>query len=319
MSAEAQQLIDAANAADADTHQDYTKLDAYSRSLLSPEELEVLEASEEEAADASATGEDIEGDGAGAGEEAADPTAERVAETQIASGDEANPVVAEAKPFSPEYQAALPENFNELVADIATKQADLRAKLKAGELDIDEFDAQNEALIAQREDLRIARTKAEISREMAHQSAAQRWESAQKAFFDRVSSEPGFGDYRKTGNEARVAELDTFIKALAADKANEDKPVEWFLEEAHRRTKVLNGLEPYPQKAKKPTAAEAIEARKPDMKAVPKTLAQVPGGDGPGDVGDEFADLDSLDGPAMEAAIARMNEAQRERFLRGGR
>lgn len=318
MSAEAQKLIDAANSDGEDAPQDYTKLDAYSRSLLSPEELEVLDASEDDA-DAGDAGEEGEDEGAESGDAAASPAAEAAAEAQDGADEEAKPVVAEAKPLAPEYRAELPQNFNELVADIAAKQADLRTKLKAGELDIDEFDTQNEALIAQREDLRAARIKAEISNEMTQQSAAQRWESAQKSFFDRVSAEPGFGDYRKTGNEARVAELDTFIKALAADKANEDKPIEWFLDEAHRRTKVLNGLEPYPQKTKKPTAEEAVAARKPDMKAVPKTLAQVPGGDGPGDVGDEFADLDSLDGPAMEAAIARMNETQRERFLRGGR
>jgi hypothetical protein len=315
MSAEAKQLIDAVNTDGEDTPQDYTKLDAYSRSLLSPEELAVLEETEDdaEATDADESSEDE----AAADEETV--TAEAPVATAETAEDEDKPVAAEPKAFTPEYQAALPENFNELVADIAAKQAELRTKLKAGELDIDEFDTQNEALIAQREDLRASRIKAEISQEMAQQSAAQRWESAQKSFFERVAAEPGFGDYRKQGNEARVAELDTFIKALAADKANEDKPVEWFLDEAHRRTKVLNGLEPYPQKTKKPTAAEAVAARKPDMKAVPKTLAQVPGGDGPGDVGDEFADLDNLDGPAMEAAYARMSESQRERFARGGR
>lgn len=304
MSAEAQQLIDDANTGDTDTPQDYTKLDAYSRSLLSPEELEVLESSDD-------SGTEDDG-GEGVDEE---PTPEPSG-VEVAEG---KPAADEAKPFTPGYQAELPQNFNELVADITTKQAELREKLKAGELDIDDFDTQNEALITQREDLRAARIKAEISREMQQQSANNQWASAVTALFEKVAFEPGFGDYRKEGNEARLAELDGFIKMLSADKANDAKPVEWFLEEAHRRTKVLNGLEPYPQKTKKPTVDEAVAARKPDMKAVPKTLAQVPGADGPGDVGDEFADLDSLDGPAMEAAITRMNDSQRERFLRVGR
>ena len=311
MSAEAQSLIDAANSDSADTPQDYTNLDAYSRSLLSPEELAALDEPGED---------DAEAVDAHAAEDADDAaTIDAPAENAETAKADDKPVAVEPKAFVPEYQAALPENLKEQLDEIFAAQAALRSKRNAGEIDIEEFDQQSEELFSKREDLRSSRIKAEISHEMAQQSASQRWESAQKSFFERASTELGFGDYRKQGNEARVAELDTFIKALAADKGNEDKPIEWFLDEAHRRTKVLNGLEPYPQKAKKPTVAEAVAARKPDMKAVPKTLAQVPGSDGPGDVGDEFADLDSLDGPSMEAAILRMSETQRERFLRGGR
>jgi hypothetical protein len=42
----------------------------------------------------------------------------------------------------------------------------------------------------------------------------------------------------------------------------------------------------------------------------------VPGADGPGDVGGEFADVLSLDGMEYETAIARMSPAQREKFAR---
>jgi hypothetical protein len=58
--------------------------------------------------------------------------------------------------------------------------------------------------------------------------------------------------------------------------------------------------------------------RKPPLDAVPKTLAQVPGSDGPGDVdGNEFSDVDRLTGDAMEAAIAKMSAAQRDRYMAG--
>jgi hypothetical protein len=58
------------------------------------------------------------------------------------------------------------------------------------------------------------------------------------------------------------------------------------------------------------------QRRTPPVDAVPATLANVPGGDGPGDVEGEFADVLALDGMAYEAAIARMTPTQRERFLR---
>ena len=59
-------------------------------------------------------------------------------------------------------------------------------------------------------------------------------------------------------------------------------------------------------------------SRKPPLDAVPKTLAQVPGSDGPGDVdGNEFSDVDRLTGDAMEAAIAKMSAAQRDRYMAG--
>jgi len=53
------------------------------------------------------------------------------------------------------------------------------------------------------------------------------------------------------------------------------------------------------------------------MDAVPKTLAQVPGSDGPGDVGSEFAAVDSLSGDELEDAIARMTPAQRAKYAAG--
>ena len=68
---------------------------------------------------------------------------------------------------------------------------------------------------------------------------------------------------------------------------------------------------------KRETIQEAIAKRKPPVDAAPKTLAQVPGSDGPGDVGSEFADIEALDGMEYEDAIARMSPAQREKFLRG--
>jgi hypothetical protein len=95
--------------------------------------------------------------------------------------------------------------------------------------------------------------------------------------------------------------------------------MEWFLAEAHKRVMALRGAANVSAPAPTPAVdrkAEAAAARKPRMDAVPATLAQVPGADGPGDVGGEFADVLSLDGMEYETAIARMSPAQREKFAR---
>jgi hypothetical protein len=101
--------------------------------------------------------------------------------------------------------------------------------------------------------------------------------------------------------------------------------MEWFLTEAHRRVRALHGLDALAAKAPtaeekpaeaKPAEPKPVPSRKPPIDAAPKTLAHVPGGPGPGDVGSEFADVLSLDGMEFEQAIARMTPAQRERFAR---
>jgi hypothetical protein len=103
---------------------------------------------------------------------------------------------------------------------------------------------------------------------------------------------------------------------FANEPANEDKSMEWFLNQAHKWVMFNRDIKPAKQAPADPKKA-AAEKRKPDLSGLPQTLADVPGADGPGDVASEFASLDSLDGEALESAIARMSPTQRERYLRG--
>lgn len=89
------------------------------------------------------------------------------------------------------------------------------------------------------------------------------------------------------------------------------------MQEAHKRVMALHDVKPAAPPApaaKADPVAAAREARKPDLKAETPSLAHVPGGDGPGDVAGEFADILALDGEDYEAAVARLTPAQRERF-----
>ncbi|PVY67213.1 hypothetical protein C8E08_4648 [Paracidovorax citrulli] len=114
-------------------------------------------------------------------------------------------------------------------------------------------------------------------------------------------------DYAK--DHAKAADLDMFLKVLAAAPENAAKPYHWFLEEGHRRVVALHGI------ATAKPAAVAPATRKPDASAVVTNLADLPGGGGDADpVGDEFAELDKLTGLDYERELGRLSSEKRERY-----
>ena len=226
----------------------------------------------------------------------------------------------------PRYDSKLPEDFDAQVKSLSDKEAELKRQFKAGELEFDDFDVARAALQSERELLTIARTKAEISQEMNAQTAEQLWTHAVNQFMDstaRLSEAAGGIDYRK--DTEKWSDLDGFVRSLAARNEYAHQSMDWFLEEAHKRVLALHGMS-----AAKTSDAESSSEAKPALKAMdrkpvdrkppldiaPKTLAMVPGGEGPGDVDGEFADVLALEGLAYEQAIARMSPTERERFLR---
>jgi hypothetical protein len=226
----------------------------------------------------------------------------------------------------PRYDSKLPEDFDAQVRSLSDKEAELKRQFKAGELEFDDFDVARAALQSERELLTIARTKAEISQEMNAQTAEQLWTHAVNQFMDstaRLSEAAGGIDYRK--DTEKWSDLDGFVRSLAARNEFAHQSMDWFLEEAHKRVLALHGM----SAAKTSDAESSAEAkpvvkamdrkpidRKPPLDIAPKTLAMVPGGEGPGDVDGEFADVLALEGLAYEQAIARMSPSERERFLR---
>ena len=246
-------------------------------------------------------------DKSGAGDKPAAPVSEDGAPTNVAA-----PEPAPEKQVV--YKATLPEDFENKVKDLGERAAALKAQFKAGEIDFDTFEEQNGALLQERETLTLARAKAEISQEMIQQQAETTWANAINKLFTSASKNDGI-DYK--GDKERNAELDQFVKVLANKPENQDKSMDWFLNEAHKRVLVLNGktIQAPTEQTNKETKPNAQNRTPPNA---PKHIAQVPGGDGPGDVGGEFQHLDALDGNDLEAAIAKMTPAQREKFSRGG-
>jgi hypothetical protein len=299
---------------------DSTILDAHTRANLEPEELAAIEAGREDAEaealraiaagapddddddDAPAGAAPIEGKGAAPDASEADaPAVSSPAQEPAGQPREAGTV----------YRAPLPADFDQRAQSIKEASEALREKFKAGDIDVDEYAAERDKLDEQRDEINRLRVKAEIAGEIEAQSAQAQWQASIAALFDRASKD-GI-DYR--ADEAARIDLDMIVKALAQRAGNDDKPMQWFLDEAHRRVLALHdkiGARAAPA----PAAAAAPARREPPVAAIPASLAGVPGGDGPGDVGDEFADIDALEGEAFEEAVRRMAPERRERYMR---
>lgn len=261
-------------------------------------------------------------DTAAAAEEGAAPAVETLAAEAVAAEPAPAQAAATTAPAA-SYHYELPADFDERKSAIRTANAEALDKFEAGEMTREELLTEQERIAEERRSLDAMQTRADIARDMQAQQAEQRRQQAVEGLFNEAAKpEAGGIDYRKDATKFR--DLDTFVKALAADESNADKPLNWFLDEAHRRVKVLHGIgdapKPTPTTPKTPAQikAEAVAARKPDLGAPNADLSQVPGGQGDGgeDVGGEFADIMSLEGDAFESAIARMAKTQPDRWAR---
>lgn len=235
------------------------------------------------------------------GETAAEVTAS-TEKTEEAEDDPA------ANEFRPRYKAELPADYADQVASVKTESDALAKAFKAGDIDFDEYQVKSQDIAERREALTILRAKSEIAEEMGAQTADQEWADTIDQFF-AATAKAGGTDYAK--DAAKQADLDQFVKVLAKNPANDAKSGEWFLAEAHKRVNALHGL----TAGKVDVPPPPVAPPKRGKQAIPATsLAHVPGGDGPGDLAGEFADTDGLEGDALEAAIARMTPAQREKY-----
>lgn len=246
---------------------------------------------------------DDDADGESAGDDDTKPVAEVAAPAAAAVADTAD---EDDEPALPTYQVALPEDFDAKVAANKAALTDLRKKRDDGEISNSEFDAQVETLSDERDELRRLQARHDVAEDMRQQSQ----QAQVNAYWGRTlkAAEADGIDYRT--DKVKHADFDLMIKALANNPANNDRPLKWFFAEAHKRVLALHGVAAAASAPADPAAPvdkrkAAADARKPDLSALPKTLADVPGDDGPGSVdGDEFGDIDALDGLAYEDALA---------------
>lgn len=251
-------------------------------------------------------------------------------DTQAGAADADDADVDASTEFTTTYRAELPADHQAQVDAAKGELKTLRDQFRAGELELDDYEERREAIDARLRDLDTARIKAEVSREMGEQTAVQRWDWEVQNFM----AEEANAIYK---GRAAAAAFDAMVKDLVSDEALKANPerANWsgrkILLEADKAFRAELGIGGAAADGGKPgagakTAAQiakekeraAIAARRPGDKAFPKTLAGAPAADAEGASGgkdSEFAYLDNLQGIAYENAIARMSDAQRERFM----
>jgi hypothetical protein len=253
-------------------------------------------------------------------DEAADEAAEPGADPAAAQADD-TPDPDARKVRVPAFEAQLPADFEERKTALQTREDEAEQKYEDGEIDRATLRATLREVAAERETLVRIQTKVELAQEMAQQEEGRELRSAVNKVMEQGKAD-GI-DYNK---DEHWDELKAFVTVVEA--RNPTKSVDWVMREAHRRVLLANDIEPAagsktnapaPKPAAKADAkAEALARRKPDASKAQPTLAQVPGGDGPGDVGSEFADIDALDGDKYEAALERLrksNPAAYEKYM----
>jgi len=268
--------------------------------------------------------EDEEGD-----DEAARLTAEQqavadaaaqLAQQQAAQADTA----AQATFAEPAYVPVPPpvENYDERVNALHAERADANAKLLAGELSDTEMAAIDRKTLTELMSL--------SGQQSAHTNAVQTNEQiALNAWNHDVNTLKAIAkadgiDY--DADPKMNASWDRWVKQLAEDPDNATQPANWFLKEAHRLTKLQynrpdveqgQSKESSAAQTKPPTKPAATSKnRAPDLSQIPPTLAHAPAAaiESDGD-GGEFAYIDNLVGIERERALARLSEADAERYL----
>lgn len=174
----------------------------------------------------------------------------------------------------------------------------LDEQLDSGELDFDEY--KKELMALERE-----RTKDLVKQEISRSKVEDTWKAEQDEFFSE-------NDYLK-GNKIVYDAFAREVNDLLGQKEWANKPGPDILNKAKETIDQAFGIKPEKPKPKEKTDGQkAVDKAKQSRakKAAPKTLKDVPAADGNTD--GAFEHLDNLEGPALEAAVAKMTPEEQE-------
>lgn len=216
------------------------------------------------------------------------------------------------------------ENIDGLISEVDTQMDQLEAKLDEGEIQLSEFMRESRRLNNSRQDLVADRREQEILRNTNAALYQTDWDTSVANF---MSDNAGFQ------NEIMMGALQAALSNLYANPDNVGSSHQWYLETARRAVEEQitpaqavsdnppdNKDSPQQQRLAEIAGQQGQRAQKAakDRQQVPQNLANVPASqDNPGD-DDEFSHLDRLDGVKLEQELAKMSEAQQDRYLRAG-
>lgn len=248
------------------------------------------------AADAAALGQDgVDADRGEAGTAAAGPEASAQIPTE----------------FQPVYTAAPVEDFAGKMAQIAQAQRELATGYENGDFDLAEYQARLRQVTEHEWALREQQLKANLAAEQRQQQMAQRWQWEQERFFSQAVNK-AYREDPVIGPAFAAA-----VQMLAADNRNDQRSMAWFLEEADRLTRArfrVGGEEA--GAARGGANGQGANGQGRGRGApVPPSLGGLPAASLPETGADEFSRLDRLEGLDLERALAKLTEAEVDRYL----
>lgn len=245
---------------------------------------------------------DAEGDGEGDGDPEDDPEGDGDGQ----QGDDGDDAPAEGddpgeEQPQPEVVARLRDDWQADMDEVANKLTALEEQYDDGELDKAEYTAERDKLRQQEKALDREYTVVEAKAQWQRDQQRQEWASEVSAFLRDNPQYQSTDPQNPENNENPLYDaLDAQVKRIA--KANPNLPGREVLRRAHERFAKATGRQD--DAANKPPAKKQRRQVPPTLKDVPASQAT------PTDDGGKFAQLDKLDGLALEKALAGMSEKE---------
>jgi len=209
----------------------------------------------------------------------------------------------------PAYQAAVPEDYKTQRTDLLKAKSEAMKKLMDGELDAEEFAAEESRISDALEELTAQRIRAETLLEANQQSQAAYQQRAIQRLVQQSKSQI---DY--TADAKAQRQFDTALQSISVDPDNAGKDFADLLQEAHRVVLALRGI-PITKGEAVASALTKAADRQPEGKAPVTTLRNIPAASTPNANGDMLDQLGRLSGQEYEAAYARLSPAQKRALL----
>lgn len=206
---------------------------------------------------------------------------------------------------TPQYRAEVPSDYKTQRAELLKSKADAMKKLMDGEMEAEEFAAEEARISDALEELTAQRIRAETLIEANQQATAQ---MQQREIQKLIASAKAQVDYIKDAKAQK--QFDVALQAINADPDNAGKDYADLIGEAHKVVLALRGIQAKPAASK----TEPPPVRKPDAKP-PVTLRGLPAASTPNSNGDFMEQMSRLSGQAYQEAFNKLSPSQRKALL----
>lgn len=269
------------------------------------------------AAETGTTDETAIEDQAASAEDAAATTEQQADQSQSSAATEALDAEAlgelvdplEVRAAQPQrFEAAPPQGFKEDRARLLGERAKAMKQLMDGEMDAEQFAAEDIRISDELDVLTREQVRAETLLEVNRQNESSYQQQVIKSLINRTKSQV---DYAK--DQAAARQFDTALGLVMAEPESRGKDYAELAEEAHRLVAARRGVA-LQSNAVTQQSASAPPDRRP-KEAAPVTLRNIPTAAVSNTGGNVTDQLARLSGPEYEAAFAKLTPAQQAAML----